>query len=233
MAYADFLLGQMNYWYANNSPEYGGRQKDPQVFVQDDYKIRPNLTVNLGLRYQIQTGWTEVKGNMATWDPTVQNPTDGSLGAIWYGTSKAHGRNRLQSSVYDIVLPRVGFSWQAHPNTVFRGGFGVYSYNWSLDTYGAGMGAALGASGGVGDTTNGVRPVAILSSDGSTLPFVNSPTTPNALNGQTVSYNQFHTPVPKIYQWNFGMQQEIGTNLVAEVSYVASPRIWFEFSQQT
>ncbi len=35
------------------------------MFVQDDYKISPNLTLNLGLRYQIQTGWSEVKGNEA------------------------------------------------------------------------------------------------------------------------------------------------------------------------
>ena len=43
--YADFLLGQADNWYANVSPEYGGRLKSPQVFVQDDYKIRPNLTL--------------------------------------------------------------------------------------------------------------------------------------------------------------------------------------------
>ena len=61
-AYADFLLGQTQSWSANETPEYGGRLKLPQMFVQDDYKVRPNLTVNLGLRYQIQTGWSEVKG---------------------------------------------------------------------------------------------------------------------------------------------------------------------------
>ena len=59
---------------ANETPEYGGREKLPQIFVQDDYKIKPNLTLNLGLRYQIQTGWSEVKGNEASFDPTVSEP---------------------------------------------------------------------------------------------------------------------------------------------------------------
>ena len=67
------------------TPEYGGRLKLPQMFVQDDYKLRSNLTVNLGLRYQIQTGWSEVKGNEASFDPTVQNPATNTLGAMWYG----------------------------------------------------------------------------------------------------------------------------------------------------
>src|ERR1700733_11092915 len=72
--YADFLLGQTQNWNAGGTPEYGGREKLPQIFVQDDYKVRSNLTLNLGLRYQIQTGWSEVKGNEASFDPTVQNP---------------------------------------------------------------------------------------------------------------------------------------------------------------
>jgi len=51
-------------WGANNSPLFGVRQKSPQVFVQDDIKLRSNLTVNPGVRYQIQTGWKEVHGRL-------------------------------------------------------------------------------------------------------------------------------------------------------------------------
>src|SRR4029079_6904498 len=64
--YADFLLGYINNWQANDSPEYGARLKSPQMFVQDDIKLRPNLTVNLGLRYQINHGWNEIHGNVAS-----------------------------------------------------------------------------------------------------------------------------------------------------------------------
>ena len=222
LSYADFLLGQTNYWNARVTPEYGAREKTPQMFVQDDIKLRPNITVNLGLRYQIQSGWNEVKGNMATFDPTLMNTATNTLGAYWFGTTKANGRSTLQANAFNIVLPRVGFSWQVHPATVVRGGFGIYSYSWSLDTYGGDMGQEFGAQGSVSDQTNGVTPVVILSGTGANLPYVTASSDPTSRNGQNVNYTQFHTPVPKIYQWNFGIQQELGTNMVAEISYVAS-----------
>ena len=145
--YADFLLGYMDSWNAGVSPEYGARLKSPQFFVQDDFKLRPNLTLNLGLRYQINHGWNEVTGNMATFDPTVINPATNTPGAFWFGETHANGRTSLQANVANTFLPRVGFSWAMRPNTTIRGGFGLYAYNWSLDTYGGGMGASVSSAG--------------------------------------------------------------------------------------
>jgi hypothetical protein len=222
LGYADFLLGQSQNWSALVAPEYGPRAKNPQMFVQDDFKIRPNLTLNLGVRYQIMTGWTEVKNNISAFDPTVVNPETGTDGALWYAATHANGRKSLEASAYSTVLPRVGFSWVPHPNTTLRGGFGIFAYRWSLDTYGTGMGTALQSQGNATDQTNGISPVVTLSSDGSGLPYVAPTTDPAALNGQGVVYNKYHTPVPEIYQWNLAVQHELGTNTVAEIAYVAS-----------
>jgi Carboxypeptidase regulatory-like domain len=239
--YADFLLGQTNSWNAGVTPEYGARWKTPQAFIQDDWKLRPNLTVNLGLRWEGETGWSEVHGNEAAFDPTVVNPVDNSLGAIWYGFSHANGRSTLQKPTYHIFLPRVGFSWQAMPNTVVRGGFGVYASTWSQDTYGGGLGGALGSSGSYGDTTNGICPVVQLDSNGASPDtadpgcgtgsyngtslqshYLTAPTTPNAFNGQSVTYNQYHTPVPTNYQWTLAVQRQFAQNYMAEVAYVGN-----------
>jgi hypothetical protein len=224
LSFADFLLGQTQNWNANVTPEFGGRIQLPQLFVQDDFKVTPNLTLNLGLRYQIQSGWGEVKGNMRTFDPTVPNPATGTLGAMWYGSTHANGRTTLQAPVYNTFLPRVGFAWSPKPNTVLRGGFGLYAYNWSLDTYGSGMGAAFGAQGSATDATNGVTPVLILGSSGASLPYVTATTDPSRFNGATsnVSGNMYHTPVGGSYQWNLQGQYQITNNLVASLAYVAS-----------
>jgi len=233
MGFADFLLGYANYWNANVTPEWGGRLKSPQLFVQDDIKLRPNLTLNVGVRWQGMTGWHEVKGNMASFDPTVKNPADGSLGAMWFGTTKANGRDSLQAPNWSTWLPRVGFSYGFRPKTVLRGGIGLYGYTWSDDTYGPGMGGAFGSSGSLSDSTNGTNPVVLLDSDGNTnyqgpgglsvnQAFVTSPTTPDAKNGTGANYQAYHTPVPKILEWNFEAQQELTANTVMTMSYVAS-----------
>jgi hypothetical protein len=233
MEYADFLLGYANSWNASVSPEYGARFKTPQVFVQDDWKVRPNLTVNLGLRYQINHGWNEVRNNASSFDPTVINPATNTRGAYWFATTHANGRKALQADEYKTFQPRVGFAWQAHPNITFRGGFGVYSYTWSLDTYGGnntsyGMGAAISSSGNVSDQTSGITPVTALGGAGTVfgtstpLPYTEAAESADAYNGQSVGYVQYHTPVPRVLQWTFGIQDAFTTDTIFELNYVAS-----------
>jgi hypothetical protein len=222
-SYADFLLGQTQSWNAGETPEYGGRMKVPQLFVQDDYKVSSRLTLNLGLRYQIQTGWREINGNEASFDPTVENPATGTSGAMWYGSTHANGRNTIQAPVYNTFLPRVGFAYLIDNNTTIRGGFGLYAYNWSNDTYNGGvMGGAFGSKGNVTDQTNGLTPVVILSGTGSNLPYVGASTDPTAYNGQNQNYVAYHQPVGGSYQWNVQGQRQLGPNLVVSLAYVAS-----------
>ena len=122
MEYADFLLGYAQQWNAGVSPEYGARLKSPQIFVQDDWKLRPNLTVNLGLRYQINHGWTEVKNNMSSFDPTIINPATNTPGAYWFGTTHANGRTSLQANTFNTWQPRVGFAWAYDPRPLSEEG---------------------------------------------------------------------------------------------------------------
>lgn len=234
--YADFLLGQAQNWNAGVSPEYAGRLKNPEIFIQDDYKIRPNFTLNVGVRYQIRRGWSETHGNEDTYDPTVINPATNTPGAIWYGTTKANGRTQLESNKYTSVLPRAGFSWLIHPNMTVRGGFGLYAYNLSLDTYGGGLGALLSSGGNYADTSGGVIPATILGgpgtevANGTALPYtLSSDTRPTRFNGQSVSYTQYDAPDPKIYQWNLDIQQGIGSNTSFELAYVGSHAFHLNF----
>jgi hypothetical protein len=227
-AMADFMLGYAGAWNASVTPEYGSRLKSPQMFIQDDYKIRPNLTVNAGVRYQINHGWNEVRGDEDTFDPNVVNSADGTLGGMWFGQTHANGRTSMEANVLNIFLPRVGFSWLPDSKTTLRGGFGIYAYNWSTDDYGNGLGAPFGGSGSASDGTGGITPITQFDGPGTNfvtgapLPYVSDNTSSAAYNGQNVSYTAYHTPVPKIMQWNLAVQRQLSRDIVAEVSYVAS-----------
>jgi hypothetical protein len=230
-AVADFLLGDIQNWSAGVTPEFAGRQKAPQMFVQDDWKIRPNLTVNLGLRYQIMEGWSDAKKNQRTFDPLITNAITGTPGAMWYAANGDHGRTQLQDNVYSTFLPRVGFAWQVHPDMVVRGGYGLYAYLWSLDTYGSGEGSAFGSSGSVTDTSNGFNPIGSLSSPNpNQFAYIATNTVNSSFNGQGVSYNQQQTPVAKIQQYNLAVEKQIGTNMAASLAYVGSKSMNLNFN---
>jgi Carboxypeptidase regulatory-like domain/TonB dependent receptor-like, beta-barrel len=223
--WADFLLGDVQSWGAGNSPLFGGRQKSPQLFVQDDIKLRSNLTVNLGLRYQIQQGWSEVHNRIGDFDPTIFNTVSGNYGAMWF--APANHRTQAQANVYSGVLPRLGFAYSLRPDTVIRGGWGMYTTPWSVDQYGNAKGQGYGQSGNAQDLTNGVTPVTTLSGPGvlygtnTPLPYVNASTSPTAYNGQNaLNYDPYHTPLSKIYSWSFGIQHEFSHGITSEVAYV-------------
>jgi hypothetical protein len=242
--YADFLLGYSADWWGRNTPEFGARIKNPQAFFQDDFKLRPNLTLNLGLRWYGSTGFSEVKGNMTVFDPKVVNggsgndpnghPAGSQLGGMWYGFSHANGRTSLQAPVYTTFLPRVGLSWSKDAKTVVRGGVGLYNYSWSEDTYGGGMGNAFGASGGEWDPSNGAYYVLQADEDGTInheingwgksamASYVKSPSTSYAQNGNGATYNQYKTPVPKIWQYNLTIERQFGSSMMGSVAYVGS-----------
>jgi hypothetical protein len=243
--YADFLQGYSAMWWGNFTPEFGARIKQPQAFIQDDFKIRPNLTLNLGLRWFGTTGFSEVKGHLSTFDPKVANgapagwtdPNGNSetnqMGGMWYASSHANGRTTLQAPVYSTFLPRVGFSWTRDTKTVLRGGVGLYNYSWSEDTYGGGMGGGAGGSGGAWDPSNGIYYQLQVDGDGSTNYeggygksvknlWVVSPTTSYAQNGNGPGYNPYQTPVSKIWQYNLTIERQIGNTMMGSVAYVGS-----------
>lgn len=237
LAYADFLLGQVNSWSATNTPEFYTRYKSLQGFVQDDIKIRPNFTFNAGLRWE---GWTpnhEKYGNSRLFDPTIVNPgvnpfgVVNTLGAMWYGTTHTNGRMDDISSIWNIFLPRFGASWQARPNMVVRGAIGLYAYNDQIGSQGTG--SLFGSSANVGDNTNGILPLLLLDQDGSVNDqgsygssinslYKSAPTAPDALNGTSVHYNLLHTPPKEIWQYNLEIQRELGPNMALKVAYVGS-----------
>ncbi|MGO9165389.1 MAG: carboxypeptidase regulatory-like domain-containing protein [Candidatus Sulfotelmatobacter sp.] len=128
--FADYLLGNVQGWAANNQGLTGMRLKSPQAFVQDDFKLKPNFTLNLGLRWEGNTGMSEQQNRLGDFDQNLVNTTGpfaGTLGSLWIAPQD--NRTTLQKPVWNLFLPRVGFAWSVKNDTVIRGGVGFYAYN--------------------------------------------------------------------------------------------------------
>ncbi len=96
-------------------PHY--RMWEPSGFVQDDWHAAANLTLNLGLRYEVLTPFTEINNALTNFDPVRGT----LLVANQNGVNQYAGLN----PTWDNVGPRLGFAYTATPGTVFRGGFGM------------------------------------------------------------------------------------------------------------
>lgn len=236
-SFADFLLGDVQKWQATNQSVTYMRIKSPQLFVNDDYKLRPNLTINIGLRYVATTGMSELHNALGGFDPNLPNPYNGTLGSMWFAGQT--NRNTLQKPIYNIFLPRVGFAWSPgmFKNTTIRGGFGMYSYNFSEDTYGDGLGAgSIGTStGNAADVNSGTGPNPLIHLDASAAtaaPILNyvvgSPaareplTYINLVQPAGVKYIPYNVPVGRINEWTLSVEHQFAKDFAASISYVGS-----------
>jgi hypothetical protein len=131
-ALSNFLAAQPSSW----TQLFGSTQRDLRTevysfFFQDDWKLRPTLTINLGARWELQGALDEAKDRLSVLDPalpgTIGNAGTGPLGSFRMG-SPAVDRNPLN------VAPRVGFAWNPHHrNLVLRGGYGIYWDSFTFD----------------------------------------------------------------------------------------------------
>jgi hypothetical protein len=227
VGYADFLLGDAQAWSTSTQPEHGMRAKNPSFFAQDDIKLRPNLTVNLGVRVEVHGGMSEVKNNMGGFDPTLTNPVTNTPGSIWFAGLNGERTKNFQTKT--IAMPRLGFAWQASNDWVVRGGVGQYSSLWSMDTVGGPLGFGTGTTGTANDPTSsalpaGNGPVVQLSGTGAGLPII-AGRDPALYNGQGngfIPYTPYHLPIMNGWQWTGSVQRRLPGNMVVEGQYVGS-----------
>jgi hypothetical protein len=200
------------------------------AFVQDDWKVSRKLTLNLGLRWDLDIPRTERFNRLETFDPNVASPLAGPTGnpalrggLIFMGVN---GNDRRQfDPEWHNFNPRLGFAFHATTNTVIRGGYGIF-YAPTL----RGAGATVGST-GFGNTTNYAG-----SQDGLTPSFYLSNPFPTGLNlpvGNTQGLltaigSSFETPmkgdnrVPYTQSWNFDIQRQLPGGILLDVAYVGT-----------
>jgi hypothetical protein len=177
----------------------GVRQTLFGAYVQDDWRWRPNLTLNLGLRYEMITVPTEVQGKLANLI-NITDPTP-HLGSPFFSNPTL--RN---------FEPRVGFAWDPFHNgkTAVRGGFGVFDtlplpYQFYLLTFFASPFVKVGEANNLPPGTFYTGATALL-----------GPTS----NRQT--YVEQHPHRSDVMQWNLNVQRELIGSVTALVGYVGS-----------
>ncbi len=246
---ASFMMGQMTnsgaglayattyeiqFEPATTSYQYAG-------FAQDNWKITHKLTLNLGLRYDVNLPRTERYNRMNWFDPNVANP----IGSISYtdpvsnqnvtrqlmgGEVFANSNTRTNwLTDWKDIQPRFGFAYQFDSKTVIRGGYGIY---YSQTRSGANGLLSYGSQGFNQSTTA----VVTYQNDGATPylhlnnPFPNGLIQPpgsslGLLND--VGYgaigpirNSFYAQTPYEQSWSFGIQRQLTPSMVFSVDYI-------------
>jgi hypothetical protein len=91
------------------------------AYFQDDWHVTPRLTLNLGIRYDVDSPRYEAHNRQNSFDPTAINPVSGTPGVVTF--SGVNGVSKYANNWdYHNIGPRAGFAWTARPRTVIRGG---------------------------------------------------------------------------------------------------------------
>ncbi|MGH9938980.1 MAG: carboxypeptidase regulatory-like domain-containing protein [Blastocatellia bacterium] len=209
--FADLLLGVPTSTQRNpRGPSTYSRTTSVNVYAQDDWKVNSRLTLNLGLRWELNTPMTEKYNTIASFDPKT-------------GQIRAAGQNGVPSNLfqydYNNFAPRLGFAWQplGDSKTVVRGGAGVF-YN--VQPAGNGLlGMLFNFPFRLPQTFNSSRTAPIMLSD----PFPGPVPTTAPTNGTlTMTAIDENFDAAYITQWGLSVQRGVGSDVVFEIGYLGS-----------
>ncbi|GAC1424058.1 MAG: hypothetical protein NVSMB62_20770 [Acidobacteriaceae bacterium] len=226
-------LGEVDFQYAQWA-----------AYVQDEWRIKSNFTLNLGLRYDIATQPSIIGNRLSNgldlnnqqWligaaaipacgDVPVNPCIPGGIGSVPFNDhiTFVNKKNFMSPAIYDNVGPRAGFAWQFHPKDVLRGGYGLlYDPTSARSQYAQNdiEGASWPWTTGFGSQANniGAQIVPITQIEG------NFPT-PLAPPSPWTSGGYFDDPQIKdsySHQWNLELQRQMTPSLLMAMAYVGS-----------
>jgi hypothetical protein len=225
--FADFLLGlAQTYTEDETDVTVHERFRTYEWYFQETWKLRRNLTVDLGVRHSIFQNPYDTENLLISFLPQLFDPakavklaSNGSIipssgdrfnGIIFAGENSPYGRY-VQTNDYNAIGPRIGFAWDpfSHGKMAVRGGFGIY-YDRSL--------IGIVEENAFSDPKANQR----VGIDNALLgnPAGGAPNTSIFPLGLTATGDPFK--VPTVIQWSLGIQRELTKNTFAEVTYAGS-----------
>ncbi|MEP7361628.1 MAG: carboxypeptidase-like regulatory domain-containing protein [Acidobacteriota bacterium] len=223
---ASFLLGLPSSGSILVTQPFSATSYYDALYVQDDFRISSKLTINLGLRWEVETARTERYNRLSYFDTTVASPlasvSPGLQGGLMF--PGVGGKPRTQHDTdWNNIGPRFGFAWNALPRTVLRGGYGI-TYSPIQTRYNGTTNIGFSSTTPYFSSLDGVTPVGVLSN-----PFPNGVAQPpgsadGLLTALGTSFASLVRPGPVAYnqQWSFNIQRELTPNLLFDAAYVGS-----------
>jgi len=234
----DFIDGNVHRWeLLYGDPARNVSQKSFGFFAQDDFRIRSNVTLNLGLRYDITNPIKDSRNLLANYVPTSQ----AGIVQVGQGIGSPYPTN------YNNLSPRVGIAWDVFGKgkTVFRSGFGIIFEQPSIRTFmfnGGGLNLNPSGVPYVDASGNLIQPKGTITSflrESSDPTLINwntsGPIFPSAAGNQCSLFdadgnpnqcNVFavdqHLKTPYVMNWNLNLQQELTKSTVLQIAYVAN-----------
>ena len=231
--YADFLAGDVYGWYVYEYDATSAHSWNSAVFASDDFKLNSHVTLNLGLRWQGQSGWGVNHGMFGNYDPNLPNTADGGAykGAILFGgqSDKQSGGSignysTIQNGDYKEFAPRVGVAWSPHDKWSVRASYGIFDAPRDAENYTDG---ALGLgfnphNSGNGGYVNGSYAFKLATGPPSgTVVFPTLQTlSPEIDNYSGVEYYPWNMPTDYVQQALVSVQHELAGGVLIDASYV-------------
>jgi hypothetical protein len=230
-AFASYLLGIVDSAGWSDPVGLGGRRNYYAAFLQDDFKVSSRLTLNLGLRWELQPPVFEVADRLSSWNPNKIDPMSGLPGAYDFAGNcdVCTGRRYFGKTSWTDFGPRLGFAWRAAERWTVRGAYGIMYEGDSPNGYNAvplGKATSIAWGGTYPLSANPTTPwTGIFNWDQG---FPNNQFVPAALDP---SWGNFSRPgmidanygkTPYIQNWNFNIQRELPGRFVADFGYVGN-----------
>ena len=199
-------------------------------YVQDDFKFRKDLTLNLGLRYDVDTPRHEALGAQSVLDLTAPNNGNAAVpispavpGALIYG-SNATGTK----TYYKDLGPRLGFAYAPErlfgkfPHTVIRGGYGIYYAALSYSDFGDSLTSGTTANPDF-KSQDGFTPVQSLDAGFPSFTPPSNAKDPALLNGGfPILVTSAYGRPGMVQNWSLEVQHQLATDLILSVGYVGT-----------
>ena len=234
-AFANFMLGQVENASQSVTSAVYGRRKSFSLYVSDDYKVTSRLTLNLGLRWDVNARFSEKYGHWSNFDIAVNRGLWGPYNGGWEWENVSGTPDFERNQNFHQFAPQLGVAYQAMHNLVLRGHYGI-TYSPLAMTQWSGVpayyppGFTAGAFGEEG--TN------VVVNNNNFVPAFSWDTAPGTYPGQAVYPARVPTQtnmsggaayvwpdaltMGRVQNWNVGGEYELGKGAVVTLNYMGN-----------